>query len=64
MKLLIYYLLENCGARRAFLSPYFLRSLTLGSLVTKPAFLSTLRYESSLVWSALASNSINALVIA
>lgn len=32
-----YYLFENCGARLAFLRPYFLRSLTLESRVNKPA---------------------------
>ena len=33
------YLLENCGARRAALRPYFLRSFILGSRVKNPAFL-------------------------
>ena len=33
------YLLENCGARRAALRPYFLRSFIRGSRVRKPAFL-------------------------
>ncbi len=30
------YLLENCGLLLAFLLPYFLRSTTLESLVSKP----------------------------
>ena len=33
------YLLENWGARRAALRPYFLRSFIRGSRVRKPAFL-------------------------
>ena len=31
------YLLENCGARRAALRPYFFLSFILGSRVRKPA---------------------------
>ena len=34
------YLFENCGALRAALSPYFLRSFIRGSRVKYPAFLS------------------------
>ena len=41
------YLLENWGARRAFLRPYFLRSLTRGSRVKKPAFLRAGRQSGS-----------------
>jgi hypothetical protein len=36
-----YYLLENCGARRAAFKPYFFLSFIRGSLVKKPALLST-----------------------
>src|SRR5215212_7815283 len=32
--------LEYCGALRAFLRPYFLRSMARGSRVRKPAFFS------------------------
>ena len=35
------YLLENWGARRAALRPYFFLSFILGSLVRYPAFLRT-----------------------
>ncbi len=42
-----FYLLENCGARRAFLRPYFFLSLTRGSRVRKPAFLSAGRVSGS-----------------
>ena len=35
------YLFENCGARRAALRPYFLRSFIRGSRVKNPAFLRT-----------------------
>lgn len=35
------YLFENCGARRAALRPYFLRSLARGSRVTNPAAFNT-----------------------
>ena len=35
------YLFENCGARRADLRPYFLRSFILGSRVKYPAFFRT-----------------------
>ena len=35
------YLLLNCGALRAALRPYFLRSFILGSLVRNPAALRT-----------------------
>ena len=35
------YLFENCGALRAALRPYFLRSFILGSLVRNPAALRT-----------------------
>ena len=45
-----FYLLLNCGAFLAFLSPYFLRSFILGSLVKNPADLSVGLY------SAFASN--------
>jgi len=38
---------ENCGARRAPLSPYFLRSFILGSRVRNPAFFRTARYSGS-----------------
>ena len=48
------YLLENWGARRAFLRPYFLRSLTRGSRVKKPAFLSAGRVSGSACSSARA----------
>ena len=37
------YLLENCGARRAALRPYFFLSFILGSRVRKPAFFSFAR---------------------
>ena len=36
--LLLYYRFENCGALRAALRPYFLRSFIRGSLVRNPAF--------------------------
>lgn len=36
-----FYLLENCGARRAFFKPYFFLSFIRGSLVKYPAFLRT-----------------------
>ena len=39
------YLLENWGARRAALRPYFLRSFIRGSRVRKPAFLRMARYS-------------------
>ena len=42
----IYYLFENCGARRAAFKPYFFLSFILGSLVKKPAFLRIGRYSS------------------
>ena len=35
------YLLENCGALRAALRPYFLRSLTRASRVNNPAAFNT-----------------------
>ncbi len=37
---LFYYLLENCGARRALFKPYFFLSFIRGSLVKYPADLS------------------------
>ena len=37
--------LLNCGARRAALRPYFLRSFIRGSRVRKPAFFRTARYS-------------------
>lgn len=43
------YLLENCGARRAFFKPYFFLSLLLGSRVRKPSFLSAGR-SSGCAW--------------
>ena len=48
------YLLENWGARRAPLRPYFFLSFILGSLVRKPAFLSSGRRFSSYCRRALA----------
>ena len=39
---------ENCGARRAFFKPYFLRSFMRGSRVRKPAFFRTERSSPSL----------------
>ena len=41
------YLFENCGARRAFFSPYFFLSFIRGSRVRKPAFFRAGRYSSS-----------------
>ena len=41
------YLFENCGARRADLRPYFLRSFIRGSRVKNPAALSVGRYSPS-----------------
>ena len=41
------YLFENCGARRAALRPYFLRSFIRGSRVKNPAFLRTGLYSAS-----------------
>ena len=41
------YLFENCGALRAALRPYFLRSFIRGSRVKNPAFLSTGLYSAS-----------------
>ena len=48
------YLFENCGARRAALRPYFLRSFIRGSRVKNPAFLRTGLYSESASRSALA----------
>ena len=45
-KILSDYLLENCGARRAALRPYFFLSFILGSLVRNPSAFSVLRYAS------------------
>ncbi len=42
----VYYLFENCGARRAALRPYFFLSFILGSLVKKPAFFNDDLYSS------------------
>ena len=44
---IINYLLENCGARRAALRPYFFLSFILGSRVRKPAFFRAGRKVSS-----------------
>ena len=41
------YLFENCGARRAALRPYFLRSFIRGSRVKNPADLRTGLYSES-----------------
>ena len=41
------YRFENCGARRAALRPYFLRSFIRGSLVKNPAALSVGLYSAS-----------------
>lgn len=49
------YLFENCGARRAFLRPYFLRSTILASLVRNPAFLISSLSEGSASFNALAT---------
>ena len=46
--------MEYCGALRAFFSPYFLRSLTRGSRVRKPAFFSAGRSSGSSAMSARA----------
>lgn len=43
------YLLENCGARRAFFKPYFFLSFALGSRVRNPSFLSAGR-SSGCAW--------------
>src|SRR5699024_6103574 len=48
------HLLENWGARRAFLRPYFLRSLARGSRVRRPSFLSAGRVSGSACKSARA----------
>ena len=48
------YLFENWGARRAFFKPYFFLSLTRGSRVKKPSFLSAGRHPSSACKSARA----------
>ena len=48
------YLFENCGARRAALRPYFLRSFILGSRVRNPAFFRIGLYSGSASRSALA----------
>jgi hypothetical protein len=45
------YLFENCGARRAALRPYFLRSFILGSRVRNPAFFKGVRKFSESYWS-------------
>jgi hypothetical protein len=46
--------LEYCGALRAFFRPYFFRSLTRGSRVRNPAFLSAGRSSASISMSARA----------
>ena len=48
------YLLENCGARRAFFKPYFFLSFIRGSRVKKPSFFSAGRLSASTSKSALA----------
>ena len=48
------YLFENCGARRAALSPYFFLSFIRGSRVKKPAALSAPLFASSATKRALA----------
>ena len=48
------YLLENCGARRAPLRPYFFLSFIRGSRVSRPAFLRVGRRDSSYCRSARA----------
>ena len=50
----LYYLLLNCGAFLAFLSPYFFLSLTLESLVKYPKALNDDLFSSSASTNALA----------
>ena len=47
VKRCFYYLFENCGARRAALSPYFFLSFIRGSRVRNPDFLSVALYSGS-----------------
>ena len=51
----INYLFENCGALRAALRPYFLRSFIRGSRVRNPAALRTGLYSASASRRALAT---------
>ena len=53
-----HYLFDHCGLLRAFLRPGFLRSLTLGSLLSKPCGLRVSLYSSLKSTSALANHSL------